>query len=166
MKFLILCIFIPFYVHAHEAGETQAQIGPGKAVEAYDKHTGIKLSAKALKALQVETMKVTSADPVVPQSAVLMIQSKTALFALRNGWFKRIEVKASRDGGTYKITSKEIKPGDQIVVRGAPLLRVAEMNVSDVDEEHEDKDEEHKEHKEDDDHHHDEEKSEHEGEHK
>lgn len=124
MKFFLVLLLISNGVTAHEAGETEAQVGPGKAVEAFDETKGIKLSEKAMKNLEIQTKKVSSA--LVPSNAILTIKDKTSVFVKTDGWFRM-------------ISTKEVKSGDDVVVHGAALLRVAQINVSaeTEDDEHE-----------------------------
>lgn len=122
MKFILIFIFTSFFVSAHEAGETEVQVGPGKAVEAFDKAKGIKLSEKAIKNLNIQTKKLTSAQ--APASAILATQDRTSVFVKQNEWFR-------------SVSTKEVKPGDEVVIQGAALLRVALVNVSSDSEEEE-----------------------------
>jgi len=134
----IIILAISVHVSAHEAGETQAQIGPGKAVEAVDPKSGIKLSEKARKMLEIQVQKVISTKELtVPRSAILMIQAKSAVYVLREGWFKLIDISAQDlKNGNFRVSSNEIKQGDEIVTHGSALIRVAQMNVA-VEDEHE-----------------------------
>lgn len=142
MKTLMMLIVMSFQqLSAHEAGETEAQIGPGKAVEAFDSHKGIKLSAKAQKTLGIETMKATGKSHTVGQNAVLLTQDKSSVFVKHDGWFKIIPVKVQSNGQSRIVSSKDIHAGDEIVVGGVALLRVAYMNVAEAEEEHENEDE-------------------------
>jgi len=142
MKTLIILIVMSFQnLSAHEAGETEAQVGPGKAVEAFDSHQGIKLSEKAQKALGIESVKAAGNRHTVEQSAVLLTQDKSSVFVKHKGWFKNIPVAVESSGQSRVVTSKDIHAGDEIVVRGVALLRVAYMNVAEVEEKHEDEDE-------------------------
>lgn len=133
---IILAISLP--VSAHEAGETQAQIGPGKAVEAVDPKNGIKLSEKARKVLEIQLQKVISTkEMTVPRTAVLKIQAKSAIYVFRDGWFKLIDIDAQDlKNGNFRVSSDQIKQGDEIVTHGSALIRVAHMNVA-IEDEHE-----------------------------
>lgn len=130
--FVTLLIFLlSMTAMAHEAGETQAQVGPGQAVESYDEHDGLKLSAKALKTLNIKTIKMTvDANATVPKSALVNVKEDKSIYILRDGLFKFVTVKInSSDTENSKITTPDLKSGDEIVVSGAPLLRVAHINL-------------------------------------
>lgn len=122
---VFLCVLMILNASAHEAGETEAQVGPGKAIEAFEESKGIKLSDKATKSLEIQTKKLNSAD--LPPSALIAIQEKTSVYVKKDGWYKL-------------VSATDVKPGDEVVVRGAALLRVAHINV-DTDEGHEDREE-------------------------
>jgi hypothetical protein len=160
-----LLILFSIFASAHEAGETRAQIGPGQAVESYDEHDGIKLSAKAIKALNIKTLASPMATrTAVPKSALLAVKEDKAVYVLRDGLFKFIPVTVeSTQGETLKVASPDLKDGDQIVVSGLALLRVTHLNlVGSGKEEHDDhgdgeehKAEEHENHRHEDGEHHD-----------
>lgn len=134
---VILSFFGPL-IFAHEGGETTAQIGPGKAVESVDADKGIKLSTKATKMLGIKTVVASVAAKIkIPKKAAIHIKESVAVYILRGGLFKFIEVKVlGHTAEQLTIVASDIKNGDQVVVDGAPLLRVAHLNVmtSDSDE--------------------------------
>ena len=133
--FLFLVLFtISAHAHAHEAGETTAQIGEGKAVEAVDEHKGLKLGEKAKKTLNVKTQQV-GALTKLPDSSILNITDKRAIYVLRDGWFSLIYLDRKPESRAFP---PGLKPTDEIVVSGGALIRVAHINVSESgDEEHE-----------------------------
>jgi len=128
----IICLSV-LTANAHEGEETEAQIGPGKAVEAYDAIHGLKLSEKAKKSIGISTLKMTKQFlQQIPSSALVKTRGEHAVYTVSNGNFKFIPV-------------EKLVVGDEVVVEGTALLRVAEINVSSsADEEHEI--EEHSEH--------------------
>lgn len=97
-----------------EEEESTGGVGPGNAVTAADEHDGIKLSDKAQKAIGLKTETFISGD--VMKSALVFHQDKVSVYRFKDGWFKLISV-------------TELKSGDQIVVSGAALLRVAELDA-------------------------------------
>jgi len=125
MKLLLCILTLISHVAAHEAGETEAQVGPGKAIEAFEESKGIKLSDKATKSLEIQTKKMTSAG--LPPNALIAIQEKTSVYVKNDGWYRL-------------VSATDVKLGDEVVVRGAALLRVAHINVN-TDEGHEDREE-------------------------
>jgi hypothetical protein len=116
LLFLFFLIVIP--ASAHEGEETEVQIGPGKAVEGYDADHGIKLSEKAKASIGISTMKVTKDLLLrIPPSAVIKTRGERAVYIL--------------SGGSFKFTPvPKLAVGDELVIKGAALLRVAEINVS------------------------------------
>jgi hypothetical protein len=140
MKYLTLGVFlITFNSAAHEAGETRAQIGPGLAVEAYDEHEGLKLSTKAVNTLGLKTTPIEVGPTIkLPISSLVNVTDQHGIYVLRSGWFKFVPVKVTeKNSENIQISSKEIKPGDEVAVSGVPLLRVAHMNLLNEEDEHE-----------------------------
>ncbi len=164
MRMIVLILFFyGFNVSAHEAGETQAEIGPGKAVEAYDEHDGLKLSEKAKINLGIKTIPAPSSKTVrLKKESVVEIRDEAGIYILRSNWFQFVAVTLSKTkGGEFLVETKELKPTDEIVVKGVALLRVAHINlISSEPEEHEesekhehaDKDEKGEEHEKHEDH--------------
>lgn len=114
----------------HEEEEFSSSVGPGNAVTAADENQGIQLSDKAQRTLEIRLQPVTSS---LPKSAVVTSKEETGVYRFRDGWFKRIEGEIV-DTGSARVTfrprrASDFKKGDQIVVNGAPLLRVAELDA-------------------------------------
>lgn len=128
---------------AEEEEGAGAKVGPGKAVEAVGKE-GLRLSPKAAAAIGLKTAPLRGKSPFrVPISSLVFFRDEQGVYRLRAGWLKLIEVelngKTAKDG---LIEAKELRSGDAVVVSGAALLRVAELNVAggeDHDQEHEEK---------------------------
>lgn len=98
----------------HEEGGG-ARTGQGKAILEASAERGMKLSEKALKRLGVKTAKLASPSRI-PKSALVQSAEETSVFVVREGWFKRVH-------------ADDLKGGETIVIAGAPLLRVAELDV-------------------------------------
>lgn len=96
-----------------EAGSSS--VGPDKAVTAAEESKGIRLSDKARAAINIRTEKV-GASGKVPPSALLKSGDETFVYWARDGWFKRIR-------------PATVDAGDEIVVEGVALLRVAELDA-------------------------------------
>lgn len=97
-----------------EEEESTGGVGPGNAVTAADEHDGIKLSDKAQNAIGLKTETFTGGD--VMKSALVFHQDKVSVYRFKDGWFKMIPV-------------TDLKAGDQVVVSGTALLRVAELDA-------------------------------------
>lgn len=111
---------------ADEGGEAPANVGEGKAIVAADAKTGLKLSEAAAKTLGLKTMEAARR---VPASALVYFHDEVGVYRLRGGWYKLVEVEIVSKGREVVIETDELKPGDRIVVAGAALLRVAELDA-------------------------------------
>jgi hypothetical protein len=116
-----------------EAGkeETPSGVGPGKAILEASKNEGIKLSEIALKTLEVITAPIkTTSSLKFPLTGLIFSQAEVGVYRLRSGWFKFIKVKViNRTATEATIQSFELSPGNQIVIQGGDLLRLADLNV-------------------------------------
>lgn len=94
-----------------EERRVSSDVGPGKAVTAADSKRGIQLSEKALKALGIKTRKASGA---IPKEALVISRENAGVYRLREGWFQL-------------LPKEQLRAGDEFVVEGAELLRVAEL---------------------------------------
>ncbi|MBY0316291.1 MAG: hypothetical protein K2Q26_12265 [Bdellovibrionales bacterium] len=131
MKLFTLTFFIVFSAFADEEASAPAKdrVGPGKAVVAASAEDGVKLSEKGLRTLELKFSEVKSAEVSVPKSSLIHFQDFSAIYRERSGWFKMIEVEPIIKNGTAKISSKELKNGDRVVVENGGLLRVVELDI-------------------------------------
>lgn len=122
--------------HGEEHGEEEASpnVGPGKGVEAFG-HEGMKLSAKAAASLGLKTSPIAGGGSVkVPASALVFFQDEVGVYRSRGGWIKLVEVElGERTRRDAVVRSKELKPGDQLVVAGAAAIRVIELDLTSGD---------------------------------
>lgn len=114
---------------AEEEGKSKDRIGPGKAVVAASEKEGIKLSEKAQKTLSLSLTKVSSQSITVPVSALISFQDFIAIYRLRDGWYRLVEIEPTIHGEQATFSSKDLKPDDQLVVSNGGLLRVVELDV-------------------------------------
>lgn len=138
MRLFFLGLFLfGSIVMAHEGGETIAQIGPGKAVELFDADKGLKLSQKAVKMLGLKAIDISTGTHIsVPLKSAIYIKEDVALYILREGFFKFVPVKIlTHTTNELTIDSAAFKSGDQIVIEGVPLLRIAHLNVMNTESE-------------------------------
>lgn len=114
-----------------EEGETpKNRFGPGKAVIEAQETSGIKLSEKATRNLELQFASVTqTGSVVVPPAALIKFQDFFAIYRKREGWFKMLEVEPRSSNGKVVISSKELKTGDEVVTTNADLLRVVDLDV-------------------------------------
>lgn len=100
--------------HEHEEEESTGGVGPHNAVTAADAHAGITLSLAAIECIGLAT--AVYDGQLIPKAALIFYQDKVGLYRLRDGWFKL-------------VSADDLRPGDQIVVQGTGLLRVAELDA-------------------------------------
>lgn len=116
--------------HSHDEGEEEnAAVGPEKGiVEANDKN-GFKLSPEAFKNFDLKFTKISGKGPwSVPATAIVLAGEEVNIFRRREGFFKRIDFQAvRRSPAEIALTSKDLAPGDEIVVSGLGFLRIAEL---------------------------------------
>lgn len=119
-------------VEGHEeAEEASSNVGPGNAVTAADPERGLQLSPEALQTLKIGSVSVP-ANGVIPKSAIVTFKDEVGVYRLRDCWFKLVEGSAkNRNTGVVFIPhrSSDLRSGDSVVVHGAPLLRVAELDA-------------------------------------
>lgn len=112
-----------------EAEGGKERIGPGKAVIAADEKSGFKLSDKAIKNLMLQFMPVTSSNLTVSSTALVRFQDFIAIYRYRDGWFRMVEIEPKFQNGLATFSSKELQPGDQVIIQNGSLLRVVELDV-------------------------------------
>lgn len=110
-------------------GAAKERVGPGKAVEAANEKEGFRLSEKALKSMALSFAKVISHQQAVPTQALVSFQDFSAIYRYRDGWFRLVEIEPSVNSGRASFSSKEFRPGDQMVVQGGNMLRVVELDI-------------------------------------
>ena len=92
---------------------------------------GIRLSEKAIATLEIKTTSLNgNSDHKVPTGALVFYQDNVGVYRLRGGWYKLIPITLeNKSSQSSMIRSMELKSGDQIVVQGVALLRVADMDA-------------------------------------
>lgn len=100
--------------HEHEEEESTGGVGPHNAVTAADAHDGITLSPAAIECIGFAT--AVYDGQLIPKAALIFYQDKVGIYRLRDGWFKL-------------VPADDLRLGDQIVVQGTGLLRVAELDA-------------------------------------
>jgi hypothetical protein len=107
-----------------------AEAGAEKAVVEVSGEKGLRLSAKAEKTLGIETKVVFGPGVTVPHEALIRSLEKVSVYRLRKGFYKLIDAKVvSKTDASSAVTAGGLVKGDRVVVLGAPLLRVAEMEA-------------------------------------
>lgn len=115
--------------HAHgEEEEQSASVGPDKGIVEANDESGFKLSPEAFKNFELKFVNVSSGTLTLPRSAIVLAGEETNLFRMRKDFFKRIDFKIVRQSEKeIVVQSKDLSPGDQIVVAGLGFLRIAEL---------------------------------------
>jgi len=117
--------------HEEAGGEASSSVGPGNAVTAADHEKGLQFSAEAVKTLGIKTQGAPE-EFTLPKSAIVTFKDETGVYRQRDGWYKLIGGAARPQGLLVRFIPHrkgDLRPGDQIVVEGAPLLRVAELDA-------------------------------------
>lgn len=112
-----------------EAKATKDRIGPGKAVTSASEKEGFKLSEKAKWNLNLSVESVAGQTVTVPKKSLVSFLDFLAVYRLRDGWYRSIEVEPTIEGDYATFSSKEFRAGDQVVVENSGLLRVVELDV-------------------------------------
>lgn len=139
---LLLSCFFTFSAFASgdhgEAAEGAAgRFGPGKAVEAFDKEQGFKLSEKAAKSLGIQFGPLSGAGPwQLPKGSLVQIKQSVGVYRKYDGWISLVLVKVVKEErGTVYIRSEDLEPGDEVAVGGSRYLRMtdSDLNAGTVD---------------------------------
>jgi hypothetical protein len=116
---------------AHEE-EANPSVGADKGIIEASELKGFKLSPEALKTFALETKKF-SPGVAVPSESLVYSGETTSVFRVRDGFYKRVAIKKvgkPAKSAPQMIESTELRAGDEIVVKGAPFLRIAELDAS------------------------------------
>lgn len=129
MTRLFLAALLSVCAAASEEEAGGPRTGQGKAVLEAAPERGMRLSEKALRRLGVRTARLAGAFRL-PLSALIHSEDEVGLYRLRRGWYKRVAVEVlGSERGLAVVRSGELMAGDEVVISGAPLLRVAELDV-------------------------------------
>lgn len=117
--------------HGHEEEEGASRAGPNKALLAISEKHGIQLSDKAKKRLGLTYYSLTNSEVFsISNQALVFSRGRVGVYRLREGWFKFVEVqKKQSDASKVSVQSPQLQAGDQIVVQGVALLRVADLDA-------------------------------------
>lgn len=129
--FVIFLLVFAFKAFAEEVEEgKKGRVGPGKAVIEATEKEGLKISEKALKNLDLEFVTASHSSALtVPMTALVRFQDFSAIYRERAGWFKMVEIEPTVRGSTAHFTSKDISPGDRIVIRNSGFIRVIDLDI-------------------------------------
>jgi len=121
----------------NSSAEGDSRFGPGKAIEAFDKEQGFKLSNKSAAAMGVTFQPLKQAGPwLVSKESIIQLKQSTGIYRRYDGWISMVLVKIlKREAGMVLIASEDIELGDEVAVSGATFLRMtdADLNSGTVD---------------------------------
>lgn len=115
-----------------EADKKMERVGPGLAVEGYETTGRIKLSEKAVHRLGLLTGKAAFSEGAVRIGIEAVVEDRGQNFVYitePEGWLKRVPVKVGPRLGTRIPILSGLTPGTSFVEKGAPLVRLAELDL-------------------------------------
>lgn len=122
--------------HEHNEKSDRALSKDGTAVIRASKKQGIQLSAKAQKTIGIrlqpltQQKKSTGNEYLVPRQSLVYYEHSVGLYLKRGNWFNLQAVTVIRQNKkNIRIKAALLKPGDLIVIKGAPLLRLAHLEA-------------------------------------
>ncbi len=122
---------------SEESANTSQRFGPGKAIEAFDKEQGFKLSDKSASAMSITFRRLDSPSPwQLPKEAIIHLKQSTGVYRKYDGWISLVLVKiVKREGDVFFVTSQDLESSDEVAITGAPFLRMtdADLNSGTVD---------------------------------
>lgn len=121
--------------HNDHGHGTSKAIGKGKAIEEVKDQDGFKLSNEALRSLNIKLESINSSEFKISKQSLVTSKNQKGIYRYRDGFFKFLEIHILKEeNGEYLVNCKDLKFGDQIVVSGVGLLRVADVYSTDKSE--------------------------------
>ena len=107
-------------------------IGKGKAIVEVDEKKGFKLSKEAIKSLKLRLQNVEGDQFHIAKNTLVASKDIKGVYRFRAGFFKLLTAKILKEEkGGYEVKVKGVDFGDQIVINGLGLLRVADIYSTD-----------------------------------
>jgi hypothetical protein len=139
LKFLVL-LLVPFISYASDesaSGDEGTNFGASKAVTAFSKDEGFKLSDKAVQNLGIEFQNVRGAGQwKISSDAVVHLKQSSGVYRKVDGWILFVLIKVlKKSGSEVLIQSEDLQDGDEVAVKGVTFLRMtdADLNAGTVD---------------------------------
>ena len=118
--------------HHHEGNPA---IGEGKAIVKSDERLGFQLSMEAIQSLKLHLKNVNEHNIKIDKNTLVIAKDKKGVYRYRDHYFKLVPVSIIKQiDDHYLVEINEIQFGDQIVVNGVGLLRVADIFSTDTSE--------------------------------
>ncbi len=116
--------------HGHGVGGKA--VGEGKAIVEISEEKGFKLSKEAIKTLELKLLNVDSDEFLIEKTTLVTSKKLKGVYRFRGGFFKLLPVELKKEvDGKYLVKVKGVDFGDQIVINGVGLLRVADVYSTD-----------------------------------
>jgi hypothetical protein len=116
----------------HDDHGASKAIGKGKAIESVDEVKGFQLSKEAIKTLELKLKTVEGPRFIIDKSTLVTSINKKGIYRFRAGFFKFLPVKIIKEfNGKFTVDVKGVGLGDQIVINGTGLLRIADVYSTD-----------------------------------
>lgn len=144
VRTLIINFFCIANVFSHGGGgEMGGNVGPKKGVQAVSHEEGMTIAPAAVKRLDLQTTTLEGNPPwLVSKEGLIFSKDDKFVYLAKDNKYKSIQVEATPVGnGNYKINSWKLKAQDQIVIKGTSLLRIAELDAGEGEEEEDEHDE-------------------------
>lgn len=124
--------------HGVSGENSRAQVGEDFAVVAFELQKGFRLGEVAYQRLNIKSQNILiDGKQSVPQEGMVWVKGLPFVFRIRAGWIRRIPVQILlRSTKMVVLKSAELGRGDKIVVGGAALLRVTEMDLGEGGSDH------------------------------
>lgn len=135
--FIMLFLFCHLQTKASEGADHKDHAHDEDQHEHHDDHEkheahneeDFQISPQAEKNFEIKRIKVVDLKAQsVPKAAIVTTGTEVNLYRYRNARYKRIDFETLRkSGSTLVIKSKDLAIGDEIVIQGIGLLRIAEI---------------------------------------
>ena len=128
MKTLLMSIFVLMLGLTVKAEEGHDH-GDEKETHEEEVFEGVQLSPQAEKNFEIQRVAVGSSQQFeISASAVVTSGTEKNLYRYRDGKYLRVDFEVLKKvGKSLVVKSKDLKPGDEIVISGMGLLRIAEL---------------------------------------
>lgn len=145
--FIILFILTTFNsTFGHGGGdEAGGNAGPNKGVKEITSDLGMTLGKEAIKRLGLKTIRlVGNSSWILPKESLVYSKEEKIIYRVRDEKFKSVLVKVfNQKNENVRVESDELKNGDHVVILGAELLRISELDAGGSSEEEHHEEEEH-----------------------
>lgn len=112
----------------HAEHEESNVVGPEKGIVAYDEDQGLKLSPEAEKNFSLVKQLVKNKPVKIPTDGLVLTLEEKNIFIFRNGFYRRLDIHVlSKSNESVTVDGKDLKIGDEIIIKNVGFLRIAEI---------------------------------------